>query len=183
MSSIRLSSLTKRFGPLVAVNELNLELRQGELVAFLGPSGCGKTTTLRMIAGFERADQGAIYLGGREVTDLPPERRDAGMVFRATQPSVGTDSYRGYYAGVTPTGRVVLGKADGRWTPLASAAIPTGTRHQLRVEAVGPTIKVYADDLTTPKITITDTTYTSGANGVRVFNTGAAFDDFAVTHR
>jgi putative spermidine/putrescine transport system ATP-binding protein len=82
MSSIRLSSLTKSFGPLVAVNNLNLELQQGELVAFLGPSGCGKTTTLRMIAGFERADRGAIYLGGREVTDLPPERRDAGMVFQ-----------------------------------------------------------------------------------------------------
>ncbi len=82
MSSIRLSSLTKSFGPLVAVNNLNLELRQGELVAFLGPSGCGKTTTLRMIAGFERADRGAIYLGGREVTGLPPERRDAGMVFQ-----------------------------------------------------------------------------------------------------
>ena len=82
MSSIRLSSLTKSFGSLVAVNDLNLELRQGELVAFLGPSGCGKTTTLRMIAGFERADRGAVYLGGREVTDLPPERRDAGMVFQ-----------------------------------------------------------------------------------------------------
>lgn len=82
MSSIRLCSLTKRFGPLVAVDTLDLELRQGELVAFLGPSGCGKTTTLRMIAGFERADSGAIYLGGREVTDLPPEHRDTGMVFQ-----------------------------------------------------------------------------------------------------
>lgn len=82
MSSIRLSSLTKSFGPVVAVDNLDLELEQGELVAFLGPSGCGKTTTLRMIAGFERADSGAIYLGGREVTDLPPERRDAGMVFQ-----------------------------------------------------------------------------------------------------
>lgn len=82
MSSIRLSSLTKSFGPLVAVNNLDLELQQGELVAFLGPSGCGKTTTLRMIAGFERADSGAIYLGGSEVTNLPPERRNAGMVFQ-----------------------------------------------------------------------------------------------------
>jgi putative spermidine/putrescine transport system ATP-binding protein len=82
MSAIRLSSLTKSFGPLVAVNDLDLELQQGELVAFLGPSGCGKTTTLRMVAGFERADRGAIFLGGREVTDLPPERRDAGMVFQ-----------------------------------------------------------------------------------------------------
>jgi spermidine/putrescine ABC transporter ATP-binding subunit len=82
MSSIRLSSLTKRFGPLLAVDHLDLELNQGELVAFLGPSGCGKTTTLRMIAGFEQADSGSIYLGGREVSGLPPERRDAGMVFQ-----------------------------------------------------------------------------------------------------
>jgi putative spermidine/putrescine transport system ATP-binding protein len=82
MSSIRLSSLTKRFGPLLAVDNLDLELNQGELVAFLGPSGCGKTTTLRMIAGFEQADSGSIYLGGREVSSLPPERRDAGMVFQ-----------------------------------------------------------------------------------------------------
>ncbi|MBA2521042.1 MAG: ABC transporter ATP-binding protein, partial [Chloroflexia bacterium] len=54
----------------------------GELIAFLGPSGCGKTTTLRLIAGFERADTGEIYLGGKDVTALPPERRDAGMVFQ-----------------------------------------------------------------------------------------------------
>lgn len=82
MSSIRLCSLTKSFGPLVAVDHMDLELQEGELVAFLGPSGCGKTTTLRMIAGFEQADSGEIYLGGREVTSLPPERRDAGMVFQ-----------------------------------------------------------------------------------------------------
>ena len=82
MSSISLRSLTKSFGPLVAVNNLDLELREGELVAFLGPSGCGKTTTLRMIAGFERADSGEIYLSGREVSTFPPEQRDAGMVFQ-----------------------------------------------------------------------------------------------------
>ncbi len=82
MSFISLRSLTKSFGDLVAVNNMNLELKEGELVAFLGPSGCGKTTTLRMIAGFERADSGEIHLGGKEVTDLPPERRDAGMVFQ-----------------------------------------------------------------------------------------------------
>jgi putative spermidine/putrescine transport system ATP-binding protein len=82
MSSISLRSLTKRFGPVVAVSNLDLELPEGELIAFLGPSGCGKTTTLRMIAGFETADAGTIHLGGRDVTTLPPERRDAGMVFQ-----------------------------------------------------------------------------------------------------
>jgi ABC-type Fe3+/spermidine/putrescine transport system ATPase subunit len=82
MSAISLRSLTKSFGPLVAVNELDLDLREGELVAFLGPSGCGKTTTLRMIAGFETPDSGEIHLGGREVSSLPPEHRDTGMVFQ-----------------------------------------------------------------------------------------------------
>jgi hypothetical protein len=108
---------------------------------------------------------------------------DAGVVFRVTQPAVGTDSYRGYYAGVTASGRVVLGKADGRWTPLASAPIRSGGRHHLRVEAVGSTIKVYVDDMSAPRITVTDTSYASGANGVRVFSTGASFDDFSVAHR
>ncbi|MDQ3695194.1 MAG: ABC transporter ATP-binding protein [Chloroflexota bacterium] len=82
MASIRLRSLSKHFGPVVAVSNLDLELPEGELIAFLGPSGCGKTTTLRLIAGFETADTGEIYLGGKDVTTLPPERRDAGMVFQ-----------------------------------------------------------------------------------------------------
>lgn len=82
MASISLQSLTKRFGQTIAVNNLNLDLQEGELIALLGPSGCGKTTTLRMIAGFEIADDGAVYLAGEDVTALPPERRNAGMVFQ-----------------------------------------------------------------------------------------------------
>ena len=82
MSAIRLRGLSKSFGSLQAVQNLDLDLREGELVAFLGPSGCGKTTTLRMIAGFEVPDSGEILLGGREVSNLPPERRDTGMVFQ-----------------------------------------------------------------------------------------------------
>jgi len=82
VASISLRSLTKRFGTTVAVNNLNLDLEEGELVALLGPSGCGKTTTLRMIAGFEEADSGTISFGGRDVTSLPPERRNTGMVFQ-----------------------------------------------------------------------------------------------------
>jgi putative spermidine/putrescine transport system ATP-binding protein len=65
-----------------AVDRLSLDLGEGELLAVLGPSGCGKTTTLRMIAGFERADEGEIYFGDRPVGALPPERRDIGMVFQ-----------------------------------------------------------------------------------------------------
>lgn len=82
MASIGLRALTKRFGPVVAVNDLTLDLGEGEILALLGPSGCGKTTTLRLVAGFETADEGRILLGGRDVTTLPPERRNAGMVFQ-----------------------------------------------------------------------------------------------------
>ena len=110
---------------------------------------------------------------------------DAGVVFRATQAAVGTDSYRGYYAGVSGSGRVLLGKAANNWTPLASAplTIKPGTRYHLRVEAVGSSIKVFVNDMTTPRISVTDTSYTTGANGVRVFATGAEFDNVVVAKK
>jgi hypothetical protein len=110
---------------------------------------------------------------------------DSGIVFRATGATTGVDAYRGYYAGISAAGRVVLGKANNNWTQLGSApmAIAPGRAHHVRVEAVGPSIKVYVDDLTTPKIAVSDPTYTSGATGVRVFNTAAAFDNVAVAHR
>jgi hypothetical protein len=110
---------------------------------------------------------------------------DAGLVFRATSPAVGTDSYRGYYAGITPAGRVILGRANNNWTQLAAAplSITPGTRHHLRVEAVGTSLKVFVDDMTNPRITVTDGTFTAGASGVRVYNAAAAFDNLAVTKR
>jgi ABC-type Fe3+/spermidine/putrescine transport system ATPase subunit len=83
MSSITLRGLTKRFGLVTAVNQLDLEIREGELITLLGPSGCGKTTTLRMIGGFEIPDEGEIYFGERPVTWLPPERRNIGIVFQS----------------------------------------------------------------------------------------------------
>jgi iron(III) transport system ATP-binding protein len=79
---LRLEALSKRFGSTVAVDELSLEVRQGEFLSLLGPSGCGKTTTLRMIAGFEMPTAGCIMLGDREMTRLPPQRRGMGMVFQ-----------------------------------------------------------------------------------------------------
>jgi len=80
---ITLDRLTKRFGASVAVNELSLEIGQGELVSLVGGSGCGKTTTLRMIAGFERPDAGAIRFDGRVVNAVPPRKRGVGIVFQS----------------------------------------------------------------------------------------------------
>ena len=79
---LALRGLTKHFHDVAAVAGLDLEIQEGEQIALLGPSGCGKTTTLRMIAGFERPTTGVIHLAGRDITSLPPERRECGMVFQ-----------------------------------------------------------------------------------------------------
>jgi spermidine/putrescine transport system ATP-binding protein len=80
---VRLVELTKRFGEIVAVDAVTLEIRIGEFFSLLGPSGCGKTTTLRMIGGFELPTSGRIELRGRDVTMEPPERRPVNMVFQS----------------------------------------------------------------------------------------------------
>jgi hypothetical protein len=110
---------------------------------------------------------------------------DAGVMFRVTQPAVGTDSYRGYYAGISPAGRVVLGRVNYSWAQLQSVpmTVTPGTRYRFRVEAIGSAIRVYVNDMATPKINVTDATYPSGANGVRVFNAAGAFDNVVVTKR
>ncbi|MCO5118836.1 MAG: ABC transporter ATP-binding protein [Burkholderiaceae bacterium] len=82
MSKITLSNIVKNFGAFEAVKEMSLEVADGEFLALLGPSGCGKTTTLRMVAGFVDVTAGRIHFGDRDVTDLPPNRRDTGMVFQ-----------------------------------------------------------------------------------------------------
>jgi ABC-type sugar transport system ATPase subunit len=82
MGEIRLENLRKEFGSVVAVENTNLVVSEGEFVVLVGPSGCGKTTTLRMIAGLEEPTGGEIYIDGRNVTDLEPGERDIGMVFQ-----------------------------------------------------------------------------------------------------
>jgi len=79
----RLERVTKDFGETVAVDDLSLDIPEGEFFSMLGPSGCGKTTTLRMIGGFEEPTRGTIYLRGRDVTDLPPYKRDVNTVFQS----------------------------------------------------------------------------------------------------
>ncbi|WP_328500359.1 family 43 glycosylhydrolase [Streptomyces sp. NBC_00457] len=109
-------------------------------------------------------------------------RGDAGLMFRTTRPSVGLDSYSGYYAGISPSGKVVLGRANDSWTELGTArtSVKPGSTHRIRVTAVGPSIKVYVDDMTAPKISVSDGTYLSGANGVRVFDSAASFDNVSI---
>ena len=77
-----LKQVTKRYGDTHAVRGLDLDIREGEFLTLLGPSGCGKTTTLRMIAGFVLPSSGTVYLGDEDVTRLPPNKRDIGMVFQ-----------------------------------------------------------------------------------------------------
>ena len=81
--SVELRGVTKRFGELVAVDDLELDLASGEFFTLLGPSGCGKTTTLRMIAGFERPDAGAIRIEGEDVARLPAHKRPTNTVFQS----------------------------------------------------------------------------------------------------
>jgi len=113
--------------------------------------------------------------------DITPGGGDAGLIFRGSNYSTGADSYNGYYAGLNTGGSVVLGKANGSWTQIASTpmTITSGTRYHIKIVAQGSSIKVYVTDMNTPKITATDTTYTSGSIGVRAFNSSAIFDNIS----
>ena len=82
MSTIEIKKVTKKFGEFVAVRDADLAVKSGEVVCLLGPSGCGKTTTLRMIAGLERATAGDVIIAGQRMNELPPEKRDIAMVFQ-----------------------------------------------------------------------------------------------------
>ena len=89
MAQVKIENIIKKFGDVTAVDDFSLDIQDGEFISILGPSGCGKTTMLRMIAGFERATSGNIYIGDKLVsssenkTFIPPEKRDIGMVFQS----------------------------------------------------------------------------------------------------
>jgi spermidine/putrescine transport system ATP-binding protein len=83
MATVRLENLTKKYGENTVLDGISLEIPEGTLVSLLGPSGCGKTTTLRLIAGFEQADGGDIYIDNQRVNDIKVHQRNIGMVFQS----------------------------------------------------------------------------------------------------
>ena len=83
MASVTYDHVTKRFGNVVAVNDLDIQVTDKEFLVLLGPSGCGKTTTLRLLAGLEEITEGNIYIGDRLINDVPPKDRDIAMVFQS----------------------------------------------------------------------------------------------------
>jgi len=80
---VRIEGVTKRFGPVPAVEDVTLDIRENEFFALLGPSGCGKTTLLRLLAGFERPSAGRILIDGEDMAGVPPNRRPVNMVFQS----------------------------------------------------------------------------------------------------
>jgi putative spermidine/putrescine transport system ATP-binding protein len=83
MAYLELQGLHRNFGPVKALNGIEVQLGQGEFLSLLGPSGCGKTTALRLVAGFDRPNAGRIVVDGKDVTSVAPAKRDMGMVFQA----------------------------------------------------------------------------------------------------
>ena len=83
MSNLTFRAIRKTFGDNVALHGLDLDVGEGELISLLGPSGCGKTTALRIAAGFEQADSGAVVVGGSDISRMPPHKRNMGMVFQS----------------------------------------------------------------------------------------------------
>ncbi|GAA0281214.1 ABC transporter ATP-binding protein [Halobacterium noricense] len=83
MARVTLDSVTKAYGDTTAMDDVSVAVPDGETLGVVGPSGCGKTTTLRTVAGFETPDSGGVYFDDRDVTHVPPENRNAGLVFQS----------------------------------------------------------------------------------------------------
>lgn len=111
-AGVVLNRITKRFGELVAVNDISFDIKPGEFFSLLGPSGCGKTTLLRMIAGFEQPDSGSIHISNSDITKKTPQQRPTAMVFQnyALFPTMTVDENVGYGLQVRKTPAVELKK-------------------------------------------------------------------------
>src|SRR5438094_5071059 len=83
MARVLLENITKKYGDVTAVNDLNMEARDKEFLVLVGPSGCGKSTALRMIAGLEEITSGKLFIGSNLVNEVPPKDRDIAMVFQS----------------------------------------------------------------------------------------------------
>src|SRR6266851_1203839 len=83
MAYLELQNLHRDFGSVKPLDWIEIQLGEGEFLSLLGPSGCGKTTALRLVAGFDRPDGGAIVVDGKDITNVAPNKRDMGMVFQA----------------------------------------------------------------------------------------------------
>ena len=83
MAGVTLDHISKKYGEVTAVNDLNIQIRDQEFLVLVGPSGCGKSTALRMIAGLEEISGGDLYIGDRRVNDVAPKDRDIAMVFQS----------------------------------------------------------------------------------------------------
>ncbi|GEM_PF-5360211 len=108
---------------------------------------------------------------------------NAGLLFRVSNPATGADAYKGYYVGLdVPNQRVLIGKANNNWTSLAadSMSLTAYTKYHVKIVAQDDSIKVYVGDMTTPKISVTDSTYKGGMIGVRTYNSAAKFDNISV---
>src|SRR6056297_2266443 len=81
--TVEIKNITKRYDNVTAVDNVSLKINQGELLALLGPSGCGKTTLLRTIAGLIKQDNGKIFINERDISDLPPQKRNTALVFQS----------------------------------------------------------------------------------------------------
>ncbi|PTL75579.1 AbfB domain-containing protein [Vitiosangium sp. GDMCC 1.1324] len=134
-------------------------------------------------AGAKAVPAGVLFSNGTLDADITMGTAgNAGLLFRASRLEIGTDAYQGYFAGIDQ-GQVFLGRADNNWTLVASVAmsIAANVPHHLRVVAVGSNLKVYLDDMATPKLNVTDVSYTAGTVGVRTYLADARFDNVTVS--
>ena len=136
MSAVTIEHLVKRYGAATAVADVSLQVQAGEFVALLGPSGCGKTTTLRMVAGFIEPTEGRIDIGGRDVTHLPPYKRNTGLVFQsyALFPHMSEAQNVGFGLEMRPggQGRPRCADSPGLGSGAAGAIMPTACRGNCR---------------------------------------------------